>query len=198
SKANKSSFLTIFDSNLATVIAAAVLFFFGESSVKGFATMLLLGILMIFVTAVFSSRFLLSLLVSSNIFKNQYWLFGVKKNKLHDINEGVDVHDLKTSFEKWNFVKLAKPLIGVSILIVVVGLVILYIFKLNLGIDFSSGTRVDFQSKQAITQQKVEQVVKDSGLKADQIQINGKDNKVATVQFKDDLTRAQDNKLSDN
>lgn len=198
SKANKSSFLTIFDSNLTTVIAAAVLFFFGESSVKGFATMLLLGILMIFVTAVFLSRFLLSLLVSSNIFKNQLWLFGVKKNKRHDINEGVDVHDLKTSFEKWNFVKLAKPLIGVSILIVVVGLVILYIFKLNLGIDFSSGTRVDFQSKQAITQQKVEQVVKDSGLKADQIQINGKDNKVATVQFKDDLTRAQDNKLSDN
>ncbi|HDI0210529.1 TPA: protein translocase subunit SecDF [Staphylococcus aureus] len=198
SKANKSSFLTIFDSNLTTVIAAAVLFFFGESSVKGFATMLLLGILMIFVTAVFLSRFLLSLLVSSNIFKNQFWLFGVKKNKRHDINEGVDVHDLKTSFEKWNFVKLAKPLIGVSILIVVVGLVILYIFKLNLGIDFSSGTRVDFQSKQAITQQKVEQVVKDSGLKADQIQINGKDNKVATVQFKDDLTRAQDNKLSDN
>ncbi|EHT54727.1 protein translocase subunit SecDF [Staphylococcus aureus subsp. aureus CIG1176] len=198
SKANKSSFLTIFDSNLTTVIAAAVLFFFGESSVKGFATMLLLGILMIFVTAVFLSRFLLSLLVSSNIFKNQYWLFGVKKNERHDINEGVDVHDLKTSFEKWNFVKLAKPLIGVSILIVVVGLVILYIFKLNLGIDFSSGTRVDFQSKQAITQQKVEQVVKGSGLKADQIQINGKDNKVATVQFKDDLTRAQDNKLSDN
>lgn len=198
SKANKSSFLTIFDSNLTTVIAAAVLFFFGESSVKGFATMLLLGILMIFVTAVFLSRFLLSLLVSSNISKNQFWLFGVKKNKRHDINEGVDVHDLKTSFEKWNFVKLAKPLIGVSILIVVVGLVILYIFKLNLGIDFSSGTRVDFQSKQAITQQKVEQVVKDSGLKADQIQINGKDNKVATVQFKDDLTRAQDNKLSDN
>ncbi|WP_065316753.1 protein translocase subunit SecDF [Staphylococcus aureus] len=197
-KANKSSFLTIFDSNLTTVIAAAVLFFFGESSVKGFATMLLLGILMIFVTAVFLSRFLLSLLVSSNIFKNQFRLFGVKKNKRHDINEGVDVHDLKTSFEKWNFVKLAKPLIGVSILIVVVGLVILYIFKLNLGIDFSSGTRVDFQSKQAITQQKVEQVVKDSGLKADQIQINGKDNKVATVQFKDDLTRAQDNKLSDN
>ena len=67
-----------FDSNLTTVIAAAV-FFFGESSVKGFATMLLLGILMIFVTAVFLSRFLLSLLVSSNIFKNQFWLFGVKR-----------------------------------------------------------------------------------------------------------------------
>ena len=68
SKANKSSFLTIFDSNLTTVICSCA-FFFGESSVKGFATMLLLGILMIFVTAVFLSRGLLSLLVSSNFFK---------------------------------------------------------------------------------------------------------------------------------
>ncbi|MDU9350840.1 protein translocase subunit SecDF [Staphylococcus warneri] len=197
SKANKSSFLTIFDSNLTTVIAAAVLFFFGESSVKGFATMLLLGILMIFVTAVFLSRLLLSLLVYSNLFKKKYWLFGVKKADRHDISEGKDVHDLKTSFEKWNFVKLAKPLISLSILIVVVGLVILYIFKLNLGIDFSAGTRVDLQSKEALTQSKVEKVVKDVGLDLDQIQINGSGNKNATVQFKQDLSQAKDNQLSD-
>ena len=197
SKANKSSFLTIFDSNLTTVIAAAVLFFFGESSVKGFATMLLLGILMIFVTAVFLSRGLLNLLVSSNFFKKQYWLFGVKKKDRHDMNDGKDVHDLKTSFEKWNFVKLAKPLIALSILIVVVGLVILVVFKLNLGIDFSSGTRADINAKQPLTQAKVEKAVKDVGLEPDQIQINGSSNKGATVQFKKDLSRAEDNKLSD-
>lgn len=197
SKANKSSFLTIFDSNLTTVIAAAVLFFFGESSVKGFATMLLLGILMIFVTAVFLSRGLLNLLVSSNFFKKQYWLFGVKKKDRHDMNDGKDVHDLKTSFEKWNFVKLAKPLIALSILIVVVGLVILAVFKLNLGIDFSSGTRADINAKQPLTQAKVEKAVKDVGLEPDQIQINGSSNKGATVQFKKDLSCAEDNKLSD-
>lgn len=197
SKANKSSFLTIFDSNLTTVIAAAVLFFFGESSVKGFATMLLLGILMIFVTAVFLSRGLLNLLVSSNFFKKQYWLFGVKKKDRHDMNDGKDVHDLKTSFEKWNFVKLAKPLIALSILIVVVGLVNLAVFKLNLGIDFSSGTRADINAKQPLTQAKVEKAVKDVGLEPDQIQINGSSNKGATVQFKKDLSRAEDNKLSD-
>ena len=197
SKANKSSFLTIFDSNLTTVIAAAVLFFFGESSVKGFATMLLLGILMIFVTAVFLSRGLLSLLVSSNFFKKKYWLFGVKKKDRHDINEGKDVHDLKTSFEKWNFVKLAKPLIALSILIVIVGLVILSIFKLNLGIDFSSGTRADIETNHSLTQGKVEKAVKDVGLSPDQVQINGSGHKNATVQFKKNLSRAEDNKLSD-
>ena len=197
SKANKSSFLTIFDSNLTTVIAAAVLFFFGESSVKGFATMLLLGILMIFVTAVFLSRGLLLLLVSSNFFKKKYWLFGVKKKDRHDINEGKDVHDLKTSFEKWNFVKLAKPLIALSILIVIVGLFILSIFKLNLGIDFSSGTRADIETNQSLTQGKVEKAVKDVGLSPDQVQINGSGHKNATVQFKKNLSRAEDNKLSD-
>ncbi|MGX0030532.1 protein translocase subunit SecDF [Staphylococcus capitis] len=197
SKANKSSFLTIFDSNLTTVIAAAVLFFFGESSVKGFATMLLLGILMIFVTAVFLSRGLLSLLVSSNFFKKKYWLFGVKKKDRRDINEGKDVHDLKTSFEKWNFVKLAKPLIALSILIVIVGLFILSIFKLNLGIDFSSGTRADIETNQSLTQGKVEKAVKDVGLSPDQVQINGSGHKNATVQFKKNLSRAEDNKLSD-
>ena len=197
SKANKSSFLTIFDSNLTTVIAAAVLFFFGESSVKGFATMLLLGILMIFVTAVFLSRGLLSLLVSSNFFKKKYWLFGVKKKDRHDIDEGKDVHDLKTSFEKWNFVKLAKPLIALSILIVIVGLFILSIFKLNLGIDFSSGTRADIETNQSLTQGKVEKAVKDVGLSPDQVQINGSGHKNATVQFKKNLSRAEDNKLSD-
>ena len=78
SKANKVR-SNNFDSNLTTVIAAAVLFFFGESSVKGFATMLLLGILMIFVTAVFLSRFLLSLLVSSNIFKINFGYLVLKE-----------------------------------------------------------------------------------------------------------------------
>lgn len=196
SKANKSSFLTIFDSNLTTVIAAAVLFFFGQSSVKGFATMLLLGILMIFITAVFLSRGLLSLLVSSNYFKKKYWMFGVNKNNRHDINEGVDVHDLKTAFEKWNFVKLAKPLIGVSILILVIGIIILSIFKLNLGIDFSSGTRVDLDSDTKLSQTKVERTIKDVGLTPDQIQINGNDNKQATVQFKNDLSKDETLKLN--
>src|SRR5699024_10872728 len=160
-KANKSSFLTIVDAQLTTVIAAAVLFFFGESSVKGFATMLLLGILMIFVTAVFLSRWLLSLLVSSNYFKKSTWLFGVSKKNIADINEGKEVHDLKTPYERWDFMKLAKPLLSLSIIILIIGAVILFVFKLNLGIDFTSGTRVDFESNDKVSEAKVTQTLED-------------------------------------
>ncbi|MCY1570418.1 protein translocase subunit SecDF [Staphylococcus pettenkoferi] len=193
-KANKSSFLTIVDANLTTVIAAAVLFFFGESSVKGFATLLLLGILMIFVTAVFLSRILMSLLISSNYFKKSYWLFGVSKKDRHDINEGKDVHDLKTPYERLDFMKLAKPLLTLSVLIVIVGAVILFIFRLNLGIDFSSGTRVDFTTDNKVKQDKVTETFDKENYKPDQISI-GESGKNVTVQFKDDLNKNQVSKL---
>ena len=193
-KANKSSFLTIVDANLTTVIAAAVLFFFGESSVKGFATLLLLGILMIFVTAVFLSRILMSLLISSNYFKKSYWLFGVSKKDRHDINEGKDVHDLKTPYERLDFMKLAKPLLTLSVLIVIVGAVILFIFRLNLGIDFSSGTRVGFTTDNKVKQDKVTETFDKANYKPDQISI-GESGKNVTVQFKDDLNKNQVSKL---
>lgn len=187
-KANKSSFLTIFDAQLTTVIAAAVLFFFGESSVKGFATMLLIGILMIFVTAVFLSRLLLSLLVSSNYFKKSYWLFGVNKKDIHNINEEKDIHDLRTPYERWDFMKLAKPLLSLSAIIIIVGAIILFIFKLNLGIDFTSGTRVDFESENKVSEEKVTQTLEDKDFKPSQVSL-GENGQNATVQFKNDLSK---------
>lgn len=77
------------------MIAAAVLFFFGESSVKGFATMLLLGILMIFVTAVFFIQMVAIIACFFKFLQKSSWLFGVNKHHIADINEGKEVHDLK-------------------------------------------------------------------------------------------------------
>lgn len=63
---SKNALGTIVDSNLTTLIATGVLFMFGTSSVKGFALMLSISILVSFVTAVFGSRLMLSVLVKSN------------------------------------------------------------------------------------------------------------------------------------
>ncbi|RIN41707.1 protein translocase subunit SecF, partial [Staphylococcus succinus] len=195
-KANKSSFLTIVDAQLTTVIAAAVLFFFGESSVKGFATMLLLGILMIFVTAVFLSRWLLSLLVSSNFFKKSNWLFGVNKKNAFDINQGKEIHDLKTPYERIDFMKLAKPLLSLSVVILILGAIVLFIFRLNLGIDFTSGTRVDFESDQKVSDDKVTQVLEDKHFEPDQVSI-GEKGKNVSVQFKNALSKDEVSKIKD-
>src|SRR5699024_1188449 len=54
----KNSLITILDANITTMLAAVVLFIFGTSSIKGFATILIVSILMSFVTAVFGTRLL--------------------------------------------------------------------------------------------------------------------------------------------
>lgn len=194
-KANKSSFITILDANLTTVLAATVLFFFGESSVKGFATMLLLAILMSFVTAVFLTRILLSLIVYSNFFKKKLWWFGVKKSQIHNINEGKDVSELSTPYDRIDFMKLAKPLFALSGLIIVAGIIILFIFKLNLGIDFTAGTRIDAESNHALKQADVEKKMDSIGLKPDQLSIGGTNDTKASMQFKHDLSKEEVSKV---
>ncbi|PTG00598.1 protein translocase subunit SecDF [Staphylococcus chromogenes] len=194
-KANKSSFITILDANLTTVLAATVLFFFGESSVKGFATMLLLAILMSFVTAVFLTRILLSLIVYSNFFKKKLWWFGVKKSQIRNINEGKDVSELTTPYDRIDFMKLAKPLFALSGLIIAAGIIILFIFKLNLGIDFTAGTRIDAESNHALKQADVEKKMDSIGLKPDQLSIGGNNDTKASMQFKHDLSKEEVSKV---
>jgi len=190
-KGSQSSFLTIFDANITTVLAALVLFIFGVSSVKGFATMLLLAILMSFITSVFFTRLLLSLLVNSNMFKDKFSWFGVKPSNRHDLNEGIDVHDLHSKWDKIDFVKLAKPLLIASLITILLGAASLAIFKLNLGIDFTSGTRVDVKSEQPIKVEALKQTLDDIDLPTDNVTLAGTNNENGVVQYKEALSKDQ-------
>ncbi|MBP2634135.1 MAG: secDF [Firmicutes bacterium] len=64
------AFATIWDSNITTLIAAAVLFFLGTGTVKGFAVTLALGIVLSMFTAITVTRYVLKMLIHSNIIKN--------------------------------------------------------------------------------------------------------------------------------
>jgi preprotein translocase subunit SecD len=64
------AFRTILDSNVTTLIAAAVLFYFGTGPIKGFAVTLSIGILSSMFTAVVVTKLLLKLVVGMNITRN--------------------------------------------------------------------------------------------------------------------------------
>ncbi len=81
---SKRSFLTIFDANITTIIAAVVLFIFGTAGVKGFSVSLIAGISVSFLTAVGLSRLLINLLVHSNMVKHPAW-FGVREDEISDL-----------------------------------------------------------------------------------------------------------------
>lgn len=71
----KRAFKTILDSNITTLIAAAVLFYLGTGPIQGFAVTLIIGILSSMFTAIVVTKMLLKLVVGMNITKNTK-LFG--------------------------------------------------------------------------------------------------------------------------
>jgi len=187
---SKESLTAIIDAQLTTLLAAVVLFWFGTSSVKGFATTLMISIVLSFVTAVWLSRILVGLLVNSGYFNSPFF-YGVSKSKVHDASEGVATLDLSTKFDRFDFVKNRKKFYSLSICILIVGAVIIGIFKLNLGIDFSSGTRVEILADDKITQEEVTDYVEEIGFPAEKIVISGEEQNTAVITYGEDLTQQE-------
>ncbi|WP_342432429.1 protein translocase subunit SecDF [Neobacillus sp. FSL H8-0543] len=173
---NKNAFTSILDANLTTMLTAAVLFYYGTSSIKGFATMLLVSILLSFITAVYGSRLLLGLWVNSGFLNKRIGWFSVKKSAIKDIAENFDTIDLPTRWDRFDFVKYRKLFFMISGALLAVGLVIILIFRLNLSIDFSSGTRIDVSSDAPLTTEQVESAFDKLDLETEGIVISG-DNK---------------------
>ena len=78
--------VTIFDSNITTLMAAAVLFYLGTGPVKGFAVTLALGVVLSMFTAVTVTKFMLRFLIYSNLTSNPAF-FGVGAGKPADTKE---------------------------------------------------------------------------------------------------------------
>ena len=64
------AFSTIFDSNLTTFITAAILFWVASEEIKGFAIVLMLGIVSSMFTALFVTRAIFDILLANRIIKN--------------------------------------------------------------------------------------------------------------------------------
>lgn len=81
---SKSSFRTVMDAQITTLIAGAVMFWLGTGSVRGFALVLMIDIVTSIITNVFLSRYLLSLLVKAKSLKKPAY-FGVKGSEIREL-----------------------------------------------------------------------------------------------------------------
>ncbi len=130
---SKASFGTILDANLTTLLVAIIMFYLGESSVKGFATMLIINIIVTMFTMVFITRIFLKMFVKTKYFDNKLNLFiGVHEDSIKKENK-------KTTY---NYLGLSK-FFAIFSLIVILASVIMFSFKgINLGIDFQAGSDI--------------------------------------------------------
>lgn len=166
----KCSFSAILDSNLTTLIVAIIMFIFGESSIKGFATMLIITVIVTMFTMVFLTRVLLNLFVKTNYFNDKIKLFiGVKKEDIPNVSKNEKVK--KIPFGKVDFLKNRKIFAGVSIIIILVGAVTIGFCGLNLGIDYRAGTDITISTDKDVTKKQLTSDLKELKLKSSDITI---------------------------
>jgi preprotein translocase subunit SecD len=81
---SRNSLSTIIDANVTTILAGLVLFFVGTGAIQGFALILVLSIIVSIITNVVFSRFLLYLLIRTNMVKKPGY-FGVKEAEISEL-----------------------------------------------------------------------------------------------------------------
>ncbi|MEA4847006.1 MAG: protein translocase subunit SecD [Clostridiaceae bacterium] len=70
----RRAFLTIFDSNLTTLIACVILFYFGAGPIRGFAVTLIVGVIISMFTAITITKIMMRLLTNGGILKSMKYL----------------------------------------------------------------------------------------------------------------------------
>ena len=139
---NKTSLSSIVDSNITTVIVAIILFIFGQSSVKGFATMLIINIIATILVMVYFIRVVMRAFIKTEFFNNKIGFFiGMNKNKIKKSQ------DIEIPFKKINFLKSGKIYTIGAIIVVIICSVVTYLTKFNLGVDFTGGTSITINEK---------------------------------------------------
>ena len=159
----KSSFSAIIDSNLTTFIVAIIMFIFGESSIKGFATMLIITVIVTMFTMVFITRVLLKLFVKTEYFNNKTKMFiHVDKKDIPDVSKNEKVK--KEPFKNVDFLKHDKKFICLSLFIIIVGMFMIGIKGLNLGIDYQAGSDITIETEQKISNKDLKEDIKSLNL----------------------------------
>lgn len=153
---NKDSLSSIIDANITTMIVAVILFILGESSVKGFATMLIINIIVTVLIMVVFVKFVLKLFVDCDFFDNKLGMFiGFNKKKI------VKSKEIIVPFKKLEFVRNRKFFLSITAFIIVVGIVLSCVRGANLGVDFTGGTTVTVNSNENVSLSKLKNDLKD-------------------------------------
>ena len=185
---SKLSFKTILDSNLTTLLVAIIMFIFGESSVKGFATMLIINIGVTMVTMVAITRAFMKMFIDCGYFDDKPNLFlHVSEDKIAREQE-----EKKTTKKTRNFLGYGKKVAIAASIIVVVGAIFLGVKGFNLGIDYQAGSDITIATDQVVGEDDLKDDIDSLGLEEVSTDMTGDG---ISVRVKDVLTEDQVNEV---
>jgi SecD/SecF fusion protein len=160
----KHSYSSIIDANVTTLVTAIILFIYGLGPIKGFATVLAIGVVSSVFTAVLVGRLFFEYYIRTN--KPVSIWTGATKNVL--ANSNID------------FMKLRKISYLVSGVLLIAGLISIFTRGFELGVDFQGGRSyiVEFPKDVNVSELKKELTASFDGYSGNSIKNFGEANQV--------------------
>ncbi|MBI2194049.1 MAG: protein translocase subunit SecD [Planctomycetes bacterium] len=151
------AFLTIFDSNLTTIITAVILIYLGTGPVRGFGITLTLGILASLFTGVYVTRTLLTWMMEKNVLKE------IRMIRM------AFIQDVQFDFLRWG-----KAAIIASTTVILAGLVFFFARGGdNFDIDFKGGYLIHIKLREPRTTEDIRRIVGKADLRKPEVQQYG-------------------------
>jgi len=147
---------TIIDANVITLLTAFILFVLATAGVKGFAFMLGVGTLVSLFTAVVFTQALLAVFGRGRLLSSGRLL-----------GAGSEEDRVRWHFD---FVGAGRWFFSISGAILVVGALSLAANQLNFGIDFESGTRLNFAPERSVSVEELRDQLDGEGLEGAEVQ----------------------------
>jgi SecD/SecF fusion protein len=138
-----NSYSAIIDANVTTLITAGILFYFGLGPVKGFATVLIIGILSSLFTAVMISRVMID------------WM--LKKEMNLKFGNKLTLKAFKNTTYK--FIGSRKIAYVISSIIILIGIGSFFTKGFELGVDFKGGRSYHVRFEQPVNAQEIKKVL---------------------------------------
>ncbi len=142
-----NAFSAIFDSNLTSIITGIILFNFGTGPIRGFATTLIIGILISFFTAVFLTRLVYEYFMNKDKWQNITFTTGLSKNLMQNVH--------------FDFMGRAKTWLTVGAVAAVVCIGFLATRGLSKSIDFTGGRNFKVQFENQVEPEQIRELIAD-------------------------------------
>ncbi len=164
------AFSAILDSNLTTIVAAALIFKFGTGAIKGFAVTLTIGLIANLITAVWFSRWIFELLC------DQFDLAKLRFMNMFPLT-------------KIDFIGKRKICYVISTVVIIAGLAV-FVSRgdKNYGVDFSGGTLQQYMFNKAVKADDIRSALKEIGYGNASIQQYGNPREVI-IRTQEDITK---------
>ena len=140
-----NAFSAIFDSNLTSIITGVILFNFGTGPIRGFATTLIIGILISFFTAVFMTRLVYEYFMNKDKWLNLTFSSKISKNLMTNVH--------------FDFMGKNKQWFTITGIVLVICIGSLFVRGLSQSIDFTGGRNFKVQFENTVEPEQVRELI---------------------------------------